>query len=220
MKIVVIGDIHGDFPKLFEILDNTDADLYLQVGDLAGFMDFNTWVYTEVSKPLIFIAGNHENYDILEPYNSKDRKEMYEIEKNLFYLPIGHHVNIKGVRIGGLGGNYAPTRYHLNRKELHYKRRRHYTQNDVNKLLTSKKLDILLTHEAPSPFIIHRYPHTPKDIGKGSDIGRPEITYLIKSLKPRYHFYGHHHFPHTQILHDCKCVCVPIFNYVSLDLCK
>ena len=88
--------------------------------------------------------------------------------------------------IGGLGGNYAPSRYNLTRDQLHDKRRRHYTIGDVNKLKEARKLDILLTHEASSPYIIKSF-----NGNKWRDAGRSEITELIRWLRPKYHFYGH-----------------------------
>ena len=212
MKVIVIGDIHGDYPKLDNILNKTNADLYLQVGDLAGSKNFEEWYYEPKSKPLLFIAGNHEAWDILEPYNDTPLNQIIEIEQNLWYLPLGHYYDYKGLRIGGLGGNHAPSRYNYTRDRLGGDRRRHYTIHDVEKLKKAEHLDILLTHEAPHPFF--RNPFIP-----GSEnMGKKEITNLVHLLKPRYHFFGHHHVSRKQMIDDTVCACVPIFNYVEVEI--
>ena len=213
MKVIIIGDIHGDFPKIDKIINNTKADLYLQVGDLAGSLNFDEWFYTPFSKPIIFISGNHENYDVLEPYNRREINNVaWEIEQNLYYLPIGNYVDWEGLRIGGLGGNFAPSRYNLTRDKLDGGRRRHYTINEVERLKRAKSVDILLTHEAPTPF--YRNPY----FTSGEDMGKKEITELVKFLKPKYHFFGHHHVSRQLTIGNTICYCVPIFNYVELEL--
>lgn len=209
MKIIVIGDIHGEFPKLDKILDSTSADLYLQVGDMAGSL--LNLEYPDISKPVYFIAGNHEREDTLEPYNDTPIDKIFEIKKNLWYIPLGHHFNYKGINIGGLGGNYSPTRYNLKRCDLSGKRRRHYTQYDVDKLLKLDSLDILLTHEAPSPHLVKYL------IEYEEDIGRYEITDIINNLNPKYHFYGHHHHYRLNKIGRTLSFCVPIYDYIEVE---
>jgi hypothetical protein len=61
-------------------------------------------------------------------------------------------------------------------------RERHYAKEEVQKCMNTKNIDILITHEAPSPYCR----------GK-EDIGRPEITEILKTTEPRIHFFCHHH---------------------------
>jgi hypothetical protein len=53
---------------------------------------------------------------------------------------------------------------------------------DVDALRLAVDVDVLLTHEAPSPYL------------KGPrDIGQPLIAELSALLKPKIHVFGHHH---------------------------
>jgi hypothetical protein len=216
--VCIIGDIHGNFDVIHTLQNNLeDVDIFLQVGDLAGWDGDGNYIYTSFDKPLIFIAGNHENFDILSKYDTDtiNLKERIKIKKNLYYLPIGHCIRYKGIMIAGLGGNHSSVRYKMNRNDLQGQRRRHYTRRDVNRLLSIKDpIDILLTHEASSPH--HSFKHH-------IDLGRPEINRLIYNLKPTYHFYGHHHLDYkNQVIDKTISTCVQFeeFEYIEIERSK
>jgi uncharacterized protein len=204
MEICVIGDIHGNFPKVDEILETTNADLYLQVGDLGAIDILDEKSYTPFQKPIYFIPGNHENYDYIEEYHNTYIHDTPMIRKNLYLIPYGHYFNYKGLTIGGLGGNYSPKRYEWNRDNLYMDRRKHFVKDDVDRLKTAKHLDILLTHEAPKPF--RYFPNM-------YDLGVKYINELLDELKPKYHFFGHHHKYWEKQINDTQCYCIPICDY-------
>jgi hypothetical protein len=196
MKIGILGDVHLQFQDVHKIMKAYPlVDMYLQVGDLADY-DVE---YPSFPKPLYFIAGNHDNFGKLEIYEQYRLGAVGKVNKNLYYIPRGNFVQLyapdkngecKFVTVVGLGGNYASSRYEKERWQLSGNRRRHYVKSDVERIKewygNPENIDILLTHEAPSPYY-HSY-----DLEK--DRGRPEITELVKILKPKYHFFGHHHY--------------------------
>ncbi len=196
MKIIVIGDLHGDYERLQDIMNGTNADIYLQVGDFAGDEDY----YPDLEKPLYFIRGNHECFDILDRY-----QKPAEIQRNLIYIPNGEVVEVDGIRIGALGGNYSPVSFLKKRSELSGKRRAHITAEDYKKALRMENLDILLTHEAPSPFHL-----------RGKDVGLTIITSLLFALKPRFHFFGHHHIDKEMEIFETKSYCVGTLKEVMI----
>jgi len=198
MKIIAIGDIHGNYAYLRDILKSTTADIYLQVGDLAGDCNY----YPDLEKRVYFVKGNHECFDILEKYS-----EPTEIQKNLIYIPNGKIVEINGLRIGALGGNYSPVSFRKSDDELKGKRRAHITKMDFERAMNMKNIDILLTHEAPSPFIKN-----------GRDVGLSLVTSLLFTLKPKFHFFGHHHVDREIEIFDTKSYCVSTFKEVEVDV--
>jgi len=202
--ICCIGDIHGNYDKLEEILSTTDADLYLQVGDFVGskFMAKEETEYKAISKPVYFVPGNHCLFDELEPYNKLALDKVFEIRDNLWYIPLGHSFVFKGIKIVGFGGNYSKKRYEWNRKQLQHERKRHYVKTDFEKCLKQNYCDILLTHEPPTPFP-----------WRGSDAGSAIVTSLITQLRPKLHFCGHMHIYREQMVGDCKSYCIPIHDY-------
>jgi len=65
-------------------------------------------------------------------------------------------------------------------------KRRHFVLEQVEALKALHHVDVLLTHEAPRPFIVqagHRR----------LDAGKTVINELLAALHPRLHFFGHHH---------------------------
>jgi Icc-related predicted phosphoesterase len=208
MKVIAVGDIHGDYDKLNFIMDNTDGDLYLQVGDLAGSNQIKHMRYPDLDKPLIFISGNHDDPDLLETFNRSKREGKFLIKKNLWYLPMGNFTIANGIVIGGVGGNYSPNKFYEHRGCLHGRRRVHYTFHEMSKLIIANpKLDILLTHEAPSPHIVG-----------SKDYGRIEITKLVKYLSPKYHYYGHHHSSYNHMCGNTLSQCLPLYGWTGIEI--
>lgn len=210
-KIAIIGDVHGKLELVHKIMEEAkDVSVFLQVGDLADVLaeskPYGASYDKKYKKPLYFIAGNHETWDLLEEHENTDHdhkgcKIRYEdtFVENLFYIPRGDYVDISphNIRVAGLGGNYAPSRYYRKRSELHHDRRRHYVEDDVNRCMdTPGSVDILLTHEAPTPF--KSFKRTNK-ANEGEEMGRREIRMLLQRIKPQYHFFGHHHLATDRI---------------------
>lgn len=188
---------------LDRILDDTDADLYLQVGDIGDSTHIEELKYPELSKPVYFIAGNHEDWNELEPMLPTPSDKIFEMRRNLWHIPTGHYCDLKGLRIVGFGNNYAPSRFNWPRSNLQQDRRRHFTKSDLERTLEISSCDILLTHEAPTPFIIRN----------NEDAGIVPITTLIYKLKPKLHFFGHHHFYRELKIGDTESYCIPIEEY-------
>ena len=209
MRIVTIGDIHGDYQKLEEILSSTFADLYLQVGDFVGskFHKEENEEYIPISKPIFFVPGNHELFSELETYNKLEKDKVVEIKKNLWYIPLGHYFTFRGIKIAGFGGNFSKKRYEWDRKQLQHDRRKHYTKTDFENALSLERCDILLTHEPAIPFE-----------WRGADAGSPIVTSLIHHLRPKYHFCGHMHVYREQMIGDCKSYCIPICDYKEFEV--
>lgn len=173
-----LGDTHGNFDTLFTKMEqHKEIDVWVQVGDFGG----ETKSYMAPPKPLYFISGNHENWDEIEKIDKGNYLEhLYHIE-NGGYVDVGPY----GIRILGLGGNYSPSYYFKERRRLCGERRRHFVEEDFNKAIANKDLgiDIVITHEAPSPYI------------KGTrNMGQPIINELLKAIRPKMYFFGHHHY--------------------------
>jgi Icc-related predicted phosphoesterase len=151
------------------------------VGDLGD----DEGEYEAVPAPLHWINGNNDNFDLITGG---------QLPHNLRHIPNGSSVEIEGVRVGGVGGTFAPSWYDADPASLPHPRRgtmkataladkrRHFVRAQVEALKAFGGLDILLTHEAPRPFRVGRM-----------DAGKTPINELIGALRPRLHFFGHHH---------------------------
>jgi hypothetical protein len=174
-KILVVSDIHECVGDVLDYLKKDDYNAILSCGDTAEYVEWPIPFYT--------IIGNHENFDKLEEIESGKLK----IE-NFNYLKTGKLLELFGIRIIGFGGNYSPVRYFKSRKSnptlFLGGKRRHYNFEDFDACKSHQNIDILLAHETCLEMEME---------ARGHKVGRPEISDLIKLLKPKYFFSGHHH---------------------------
>jgi calcineurin-like phosphoesterase family protein len=120
-KILLAGDTHGDSGHVKNLLERAR-----DVGARAVFVlgDFGIWDHHDggkftdmVSKlanryeiPVLFLPGNHDNYDLLFEWEAEKPRTadgFYEIKPGLFYSPRGHRWTWSGVSFLSLGGAYS-----------------------------------------------------------------------------------------------------------------
>ena len=82
-------------------------------------------------------------------------------------------------------------------------------------------VDILMTHEAPRPFILVDQPPADSSRGKARrrDAGKPAINDVLATLKPRLHVCGHHHRFAESDRDGVRSVCIDRVNrsYLLID---
>jgi hypothetical protein len=194
MQIGALGDIHGAFDAVQEILArHPDVPLWVQVGDVAS----NDGEYFAPVRPVYWIKGNNEDFDVIAAaINGKPPSAT------LHYLPNGGPYPVGPWRVAALGGTFAPSWYHTPAAALPPSRgrraagnavklgksrddkRRHFVRDEVLACKALQNIDVFLTHEAPRPF----YP-----AGRRLDAGKTVINEVLTAMRPRLHLFGHHH---------------------------
>jgi predicted phosphodiesterase len=194
MQIGALGDIHGAFDTVQDIMTrHPDIPLWVQVGDIAS----NDGEYFSPVRPLYWIKGNNEDFDIVA-----DAMAGHPPAPTLHYLPNGAAYEVGPWRVAALGGTFAPSWYHTAPAALPPSRgrrvastsvklgksrddkRRHFVRDEVFACKVLTGVDVFLTHEAPRPF----YP-----AGRRIDAGKTVINEVLASMRPRLHLFGHHH---------------------------
>jgi uncharacterized protein len=194
MRIGALGDIHGEFDVVREIMSrHSDVSLWVQVGDVAS----NDGDYFTPICPMYWIKGNNEDYDIIA-----DAMNGNPIAPTLHYLKNGGPHNVGPWRVAALGGTFAPSWYHTPAAALPPSRgkrvsgasvklgksrddkRRHFVRDEVIACKGLPEIDLFMTHEAPRPF----YPQ-----GRRIDAGKTVINEVIAAMRPKLHLFGHHH---------------------------
>ncbi|WP_435179742.1 metallophosphoesterase family protein [Halorussus sp. AFM4] len=173
--MLVLGDAHADDPAnrraLFAAYRDADAEVALQLGDL---------LYYDLPIPTYFIAGNNEDFDVIDALRH-GRLDSSEVTNAI--LINEEAVEVEGLRVAGLSGNYAPTQFERPRPNLQGERRRHFVRGDVERLKEVEDVDVLLTHEAP-----HGLP-----VAESYEVGCDHIDELLDALDPDLCLVGHHH---------------------------
>ena len=194
MRIGALGDIHGEFDVVRDIMSrHPDVPLWVQVGDVAS----NDGDYFTPICPMYWIKGNNEDYDVIA-----DAMNGKSIAPTLHYLKNGGPHSVGPWRVAALGGTFAPSWYHTPAAALPPSRgkrvsgssvklgksrddkRRHFVRDEVIACKGLPEIDLFMTHEAPRPF----YPQ-----GRRIDAGKTVINEVIAAMRPKLHLFGHHH---------------------------
>jgi Icc-related predicted phosphoesterase len=219
MRFGALGDIHGDFDAAARVMRrHPDVPFWLSVGDVGD----DEGRYEAPVAPLYWIKGNNDNYDFIA---------RGEPLANLHYIPNGTLLVVDGLRVTGLGGTFAPTWFETRAADLPAARsardaakpflkrddkRRHFVKEEFTACVALGPIDILLTHEAPRPFLVDR----PRGDRKGTiDAGKTPINELLAEVKPRLHLFGHHHRFTESIRQGVRSVCLDLVSrsYLLVD---
>jgi hypothetical protein len=220
MQIGALGDIHGAFEAVLEIMGrHADVPLWVQVGDVAS----NDGEYFVPPRPVYWIKGNNEDFDVVARAAAGQPPSP-----TLPFLPNGGPHQVGPWRVAALGGTFAPTWYQTPAASLPPSRgqrakagveklgrsrddkRRHFVREEVVACAALKQIDVLLTHEAARPF----HPG-----GRKLDAGKTAISEVLAALKPRLHFFGHHHEFTDSIRHGVRSIGLDLASrsYVLVD---
>lgn len=200
--------------RQWEIKNSKQIDIILQLGDLGvwpfperadkatrtfaekysseyGFREFHNpservkKLLSELKANLIFVTGNHEDFQYLAECTTKEPVFSIEPLKRIYCLKNGQVYNFKNIKIAGLGGLDAKNRPGKYLPEA-------YIQKKDAKKLLKEKFDIFISHESPKDAAIQ---------GSGSE----EITRILKKCQPEYAFFAHYReAPETITISDCK----------------
>ena len=171
--MLVLGDAHashaGRREALMAAYQAVSPEFTLQVGDLECY---------DLPAPTWFIAGNNEDFDVIDALRRGERPDGVTNAQ----LLASTVATVDGLRVAGLSGNFAPTRYNRSRSSLQGERRRHFTHADIERAATLDDIDIFLSHEGPTGLLYQGY-----------DPGTEHVTNLLKLLDPDLCLVGHHH---------------------------
>ena len=221
MQIGALGDIHGAFDTVQEIMArHEDVPLWLQVGDVAS----NDGDYFAPSRPLFWIKGNNEDFDVIA-----EALEGRPPAPTLHYLRNGGPHVVGPWRVAALGGTFAPSWYHTPAAALppskgrriagtavklgksRDDKRRHFVRDEVIACKGLTQIDVFLTHEAPRPF---------HPAGRRIDAGKTVINEVLASMRPRLHLFGHHHEFTDSVRQGVRSVGLDVVNksYLLIDI--
>jgi Icc-related predicted phosphoesterase len=171
--MLVLGDAHAsDSAKrdaLLAAYRAVEPSAALQVGDLQHY---------DLPAPTWFVAGNDEDLDVIDALRAGETPSGV---RNA-HLLASTAAEVDGLRVAGLSGNHAPTKYDLTRSELSGDRRRHFTHEDVERAAALEDVDVLLAHEAPTGLLSYGY-----------DPGCEHVNALLRATSPELCLVGHHH---------------------------
>lgn len=174
MRILVIGDAHGDFQAIRRALKRFTPQLLLGCGDWGDAAEVSEADFAPLldAAPIYTTYGNHDAMEPLARLRNRDGSAAW--------IPNGDRVEVEGLRIGAIGGIWAKSH-----------RKPHYV-TDAERLAQRGPIDILLTHGCP----IGLADLTPS----GRHGGQRCFMEAFKTIAPKLHFCGHLHRPQERTL--------------------
>lgn len=209
MKILLLGDVHGKFHLLPDILRNAEklgVEAVIQVGDFAFFLSMMINL-KPFAIPFYVIDGNHENHEWLH----KQDHNSWARDLNLHYMSRGSIKQFGSSTVGFVGGAMHADRKqegNTSKRTTNYildveVREAAQTFNEVG------KLDLMVTHSCPhsigvgivgSPFYeptIQKFVREALGVSTGptKDCGEEALRNLYVKLrdKPSNWIFGHFH---------------------------
>lgn len=199
MKAIILGDVHGEWDHANATVQDAlkthpDATHVFQVGDLGdgwpnGDGTFDRWV-PDFDLPIIWIDGNHENFDLLDKMETnprliwKPRGSQYQLQ----------HKNLcEPKQVLFFGGATSPDE--MQRIiGVDWWPQESIKTDEVISVLVGPPIWALFCHDRPNAFPIPKEWTVYADrCGLSDRIG---LEYIVARRKPNYVFHGHWHHPH------------------------
>ena len=201
-KIMIVGDLHGNWGSLNHLINHKRPNIVLQVGDFGWWpmLDGQNEIKHNVHSPiwnlkgvklpesvvLYWCDGNHEDHEHL--LNSP----IAEINYNgVTYMPRGSILQLPDGRtvmfIGGadsIDKAWRTPRWNWFHEEV-------ISNNDLDKCCAYEgQVDIIISHTAPIEFPVRCNDGSE---GKYDDPSRRALSYVLDRFKPDLWYFGHWH---------------------------
>jgi len=211
MKILVSGDWHGHSSAAKACAKKAQqegCDIIVQVGDF-GFWphtdpDYVDTVSRHITKRglvLVWIDGNHENFDALYDGNwPVTAGGFWKIAENVLYAPRGHRWVWDEVRFLALGGGYSIDKeWRLSQGPIgqYWWPEETITQRQVYDCIAGGETDVMFTHDCPLGVEIGN-PLYKTD--SASSQNRMAVRAVVDKVKPLRLYHGHFHHRMDSVL--------------------
>lgn len=227
MRIMVLGDVHGDFPGLNRLLVQKRPDLVLQVGDF-GFWPTepgkkgthpydpaqNLKNHTSKGKPIpvYWCDGNHEEFPALlnRWRTAGGLAKPLEVSTACYWMPRGSSLLLDdGRRICFLGGARSVDR------ALGQEGKDWFPEEVLGPEVLDhlpERTDIVISHTAPRVFGVAKAETVAEGAGgrilPGLDLtpdpSEEVLDEALHRLRPSHWYFGHHHWERKGETAGCR----------------
>lgn len=208
-RVVFAGDWHSNTFWAVEAIKRAakehNADVIVHLGDYGyrfpdEYLDAQQEVLEDHDLILMFVAGNHDDYDFL---NSVPVSEdgVQRLRERIWCLPRGVRWEWGGVSFLGLGGAYSIDR---SARMLGFSWWEEETLSDIDAIhaVSGGEVDVMVTHDAPLTSHIKKLQSDwlPSDVVAASDQHRALLGSVVDVVSPSYLFHGHYHQRYTDVI--------------------
>ena len=200
--IFITGDTHGDidYKKLLILKEkNLSCDDYLIICGDAGIcwspFDFARFLrlYNDIGCTIIFVDGNHENFDMLNMCDLVEYKGalMHQIDEHIFHVLRGEIMTLESKTFFCLGGAVSIDKMYRTPR-LSWWPEEEITYHDIDNALANlakvdNKVDYVVTHCCDTKTVL-------KTFGFRRDACTDQLMFIDKVVDYKHWFFGHYHF--------------------------
>ena len=173
--IYITGDTHGEQNRLIHIFQNSgiswSANDYLIICGDFGFIfsgkEYETvfldYLAEKIAPTVLFIDGNHENFDLLNAYPVEIWRggKIHKIRRNIIHLMRGQVFEIEGKSFFALGGAYSIDK-RMRQENITWWEHEMPSQDEYDESIKNlaehgNKVNYILSHTAPSETLVKLY---------------------------------------------------------------
>ena len=222
--IYVTGDTHGshNYQKLYLFSSKhpelTMDDYVIIAGDFGGVWDketleYDLMHYTQLPFTILFIDGNHENFDLINSYPVEIWKggKVHKIKPNIIHLMRGQVFEIEGKSIFTFGGATSIDKYRRREGESWWSQElptyEELDEGFANLKRYNNKVDYIITHSCGQRALMYPRLRIAADI----KISCPE-SHLLSNFEDivdfKHWYFGHFHIDaklsdkYTVLMHE------------------
>ena len=200
--IFLTGDTHGDidYAKLLKLKEkNLSYDDYLIICGDAGICwsiyDSRRFLslYNDIGCTILFIDGNHENFDMLNALPLVEFKGalMHQVDEHIFHILRGEIISLEGKTFFCLGGAVSIDKMYRKPHVSWWPDEainKHDTDNAIANLeKVNNKVDFVITHCCDTKTVT-------KAFGFRRDACTDQLMFIDKVVDYKHWFFAHYHF--------------------------
>lgn len=202
--VAFAGDWHMNTPwatRAVEYSLNRRADVIIHVGDFGYTFDesYLQAIDEELDGvPLLFVDGNHENFDKLYHY-PLESNGLRRLGENIYHLPRGFRWEWRGTRYLALGGAHSVDR-RWRTPNLSWWPEEVINTREARAVIADGKTDVLISHDCPTgvPALdarlrpnVHGFPQ--EEINR-AEAHRELLREVVEEVQPGSIWHGHYHW--------------------------
>ena len=200
--IYITGDTHGDVDvyKLSPLSkENLSYDDYLIICGDAGIcwapeiLEYHLNTYRRLHCTIIFIDGNHENFEMLNNMPLVEFKGalMHRIDEHIFHVLRGEIMTLDNKTFLCIGGATSIDKMYRN-PYFSWWPEEEITNHDIDNAIANlakvnNKVDYVITHCCDTPTVKRAF-HFRRDICTD------QLNFIDKIVDYKHWFFGHYHF--------------------------